>query len=53
MLEIIKVITVLLMAVPFVYMLVDVTLEILRTSGTLLSKGLKPVYIRIKHDSHR
>lgn len=52
MLEIIKVITVLLMAVPFVYMLVDVTLEILRTSGTMLSKSLKPVYIRIKHDSH-
>jgi len=48
MLEIIKVVTVLAMAVPFIYMLVNVAFEIVRTTSEMLSRNVKPVYIRIR-----
>ncbi len=53
MLEIIKVITVLVMAIPFVYMIVNVAYELVRMTGDLFSKKLKPVRIHSRRHHHK
>ena len=51
--EILKLLFILLIAVPFIYMMYDVTADVLKRFLRFYRSALKPIPVRVKESSRR